>query len=121
MSITPNDVLLAPKYFKILMDRGASVSIICNDLARINKFNTKQTSENKWSMMARSFLMSCEAEGGIKLPELNTAAHIFAPFHVTDQKSNYNATFDRDLLREIQEQAQISKITSWVGMNPRYP
>ena len=51
--------------------------------------------------MARSFLMSYEAEVGINLPQLNTTAHISPPFHVTDQKSNYNANFGRDVLREI--------------------
>ena len=48
--------------------------------------------------MARSFSTSCKAEVKIELPELN---HIFAPFHVTSQKSSYNVSFGRDLLREL--------------------
>ena len=37
----------------------------------------------------------------MKLPEFNFTAHIFAPFHVTHLKSNYNVIFGRDLLQEI--------------------
>ena len=47
------------------------------------------------------FLISYEAEVGIILPELNTTNHISVPFHVADQKSNYNVIFGRDLLREL--------------------
>ena len=52
-------------------------------------------------MMAISFWSLCEAEVGIKLPELSSMAQIFAPFHVTDKRSNYNSIFGRDLLREL--------------------
>ena len=51
--------------------------------------------------MAGSFLTSWEAEVKIKLPELNFTAHIFAPFHVTSQKSNYHVIFGWDLLQEL--------------------
>ena len=51
--------------------------------------------------MARSFLTSSEVKVRIKLPELNTTAHISAPFHVTDQRSNYDVIFGRNLLREL--------------------
>ena len=43
--------------------------------------------------MTGSFLMSCNAEVKIKLPELNVTALIFAPFHVTSQKNDYNIIF----------------------------
>ena len=52
--------------------------------------------------MAGSFSTSCETEVKIKLPELNFTAHMFAPFHVTSQKSNYNVIFGQDLLRELE-------------------
>ena len=52
-------------------------------------------------MMAGSFSTLCKAEVKNKLPELNFTAHVFAPFHVTSQKSNYDVIFDRDLLREL--------------------
>ena len=51
--------------------------------------------------MAGSFSTSYKVEVKLKLPELNFTAHIFAPFHVTSQKSNYDAIFGRDLLREL--------------------
>ena len=51
--------------------------------------------------MVGSFLTSCEDEVKIKLPELNFTAHIFAPFHITSQKSNYIVIFGRDLLWKL--------------------
>ena len=41
--------------------------------------------------------MTSEAGVKIKLPENNVMSHIFVPFHVTSQQSNYNVIFDRDL------------------------
>ena len=37
----------------------------------------------------------------IKHHNLNLTAHIFAPFHVISQKSNYNIIFDQDVLQEL--------------------
>ena len=68
MSVAQTDALFVPIYIKILMDSGTSASIIHKEFVRINKFNTKKTSANKWSMMAGSFATSCEAKVGIKLP-----------------------------------------------------
>ena len=101
MSVLQNDVRSKSRYVKILMDSGASASIIHDSFVRTNKFNTRKTSANKWSTMAGSFSTSCEVEVKLKLPELNVTAHIFAPFHVTSQKSNYDVIFGRDLLREL--------------------
>ena len=101
MRVSQKDALLVPRYIKILMDNSARASIIRNDLVRINNCNTRKTSANRWSKMARSFATSCKAKVRIKLPELNTTAHISAPFHVTDQNSNCYVIFDRDLLREL--------------------
>ena len=72
------------------MDSSDSASIIHKDFLRINKFNTKKTSANKWSTMDGSFSMSYAAEVGSKLTELITTAHIFTPFHVIEQKNNCN-------------------------------
>ena len=41
MSVTSNDVLNMPRYVKILMDSGASASIIHESHAYTNKFNTR--------------------------------------------------------------------------------
>ena len=51
--------------------------------------------------MAGSFSTLCKAEVKIKLPKLNFTAHIFAPFHITSQKSNYDVIFGQDLLCEL--------------------
>ena len=73
------------------MDSGASASIIYDSYVHVNKLNTRKSFANKWFMMAGFlFLTLCKAEVKIKLPELKFTAHIFAPFHVTSQKSNYN-------------------------------
>ena len=83
MSVLQNDVRSKSRYVKILMDSGTSASIIHDSFVRTNKFNTRNTSANKWSTMAGSYSTSCEAEVKIKLPELYFTAHIFAPVHIT--------------------------------------
>ena len=50
--------------------------------------------------MANSFLISCEVEIKMKHPKLNVTDHIFAPFHITNQKSNKNLKFGLNLLWE---------------------
>ena len=101
MSILQNGRCSASRYVKILMDSGASASIIHNSFVRVNEFNTRKKSKNKWSTMAGYFSTSYKAEVKIKLPELNVTAHIFAPVQVSSQKSNYNVIFRRDLLQEL--------------------
>ena len=51
--------------------------------------------------MAGSFSTSYESTINITLPELNHTAHISAHVHITKNKSNYDAIFGRDLLREL--------------------
>ena len=96
MGVTQNFALSMSRYVKILMDSSESASIIHKLYVSINKFNS-----NKWSTMARSFLTSFEAKVKIKFPELNEISHILAPFHVMNEKSNYNVIFGRDLLQEL--------------------
>ena len=84
-----------------MMDRRASALITHDSFASANKFNMRNTSVNKWSSMAGSFQTSCKAEGKIKLDKLFVTAHIFAPFLVTSQKSNYNVIFGRVLLQRL--------------------
>ena len=100
-SILQNDVCSTSKYVNIMMDSGASLSIIHDSFVHADKFNTRKTSKNKWSTMAGSFLTLCKAEDKIKLPELNVMAHIFAPYYVISQKSNYNVIYDQDLQHEL--------------------
>ena len=51
--------------------------------------------------MAGFFLKLCKADIKIKPTELNFTAHIFALFYITGQKSNYDAIFGQDLMREL--------------------
>ena len=95
MSLLQNDIKSTARYVNILIDSGASASIVHNPFVHTNKFNTRKTSADKWSTMAELFLTSCETELKIKLTELNFTAHIFAPFHITNQKSNYNVIFGK--------------------------
>ena len=96
MSVLQNDVHSTSRYVKILMDSGASASINHDLFVYMNKLNTRKTPANKWSTIVASFLTSYKAEVKIKLPKLNVTAHIFAPFHVTSQKSNHNVIFDQN-------------------------
>ena len=83
------------------MVSSVSASNIHNRFVHTNNFNTRKNSANKWSKMAKSFMTLCKAKVKIKHPELNVMAHIFTPFHITSQKSNYNVIFGRDLLQEL--------------------
>ena len=75
------------------MDSGANASIIHTWYIGKNKLMTRKTSTKKLPTMFGSLLTSCKAEDKIKLLKLNIADHIFAPFHVTSQKSNHNVFF----------------------------
>ena len=51
--------------------------------------------------MAGSFATSYNRKVKIKLPKLNVTAQIFAPFHVTSQKKNYDVIYCSYLLQEL--------------------
>ena len=88
-------------YVKILLDSGASASIISEKYVRKKNYYLEKTTSNTWSTMAGSFATSYETEVQLKLPELYHTAHITATFHVTKQIGNYDLIFGRDLLREL--------------------
>ena len=60
--------------------------------------------------MAGSFLLLCEAEVKIKLPEQNFTAHVFSPFHVTSQKSNNGVICGWGLLQELRINSDFQNI-----------
>ena len=70
--------------------------------------------------MVGLFLALCEDEVQIELPELNFTAHIFIPFHVTSQKSNFNVILGQCFLWELGIHLNFETI-SLVGKNPRCP
>ena len=88
-------------YVKILLDSGASASIVHERYVRNNNYSLRKTTKNTWSTMAGSFATSYETEINLKLPELYHTAHISVPCHVTKQNSNYDIIFGRDILREL--------------------
>ena len=89
------------KYVKVLLDSGASASIIHQSYVRKNNYDFRKTSANAWTTMAGSFSTSYETTINLTLPELNPTAHISAKMHMTENKSNYDVIFGRDLLREL--------------------
>ena len=88
-------------YVKILLDSGASASIINEKYARKKNYFLRKTSSNTWTTMAGSFATSYETEVKLQLSELFRTAHISAQFHVTKQESAYDLIFGRNLLREL--------------------
>ena len=75
-------------YVKILMDSGASASIIHKSYVNKNNIITRKTSANKWSTMAGSFSRSRKAKITLKMEELNVTSHISVPFHLITKKAN---------------------------------
>ena len=96
------------------MDSGACVLIIHDLFVCMHKLNTRKISASRWSTMAGSFSMSCEAEVKITLPQLNVTARLFASFHITSQKSNYNVCYGQNLLREFKNKFRFPKQLCWL-------
>ena len=74
---------------KILLDSGASASIVNHSYVHKNNFSTKSTTQ-QWSTMAGTFNTCRVASVNLILPELNSTAEIKINCHVSKQKSNYN-------------------------------
>ena len=87
-------------YVKIILDTGASASIINEKYVCKNNNYSKKKLSNMWSTMTGSFATSYETKVNLQLPALYHAAHISAQFHVTKQESAYDLIFWQDLLRE---------------------
>ena len=81
-------------YVKILLDSGASASIINEKYVHKKNYYLKKTSSNTWTTMAGSFATSYETEVKLQLLELFRMAHISAQFHVTKQESAYDLILD---------------------------
>ena len=113
-----------PTYVKILLDSGASASIVHKSYVQKNNYESHKISENVWNTMAGSFTTSYESTINITLPELNPTAHISAKLFVTENKSNYDLIFGRDLLRELGISLDFeNNLVSWqhveIPMKPR--
>ena len=109
----------------ILLDSGASASIISENCIHTKNYYLRKTSSKMWNTMAVLFAILYKTEVNLKLPELFHTAHISAPFHVTKQDSTYNLIFGRDLLRELNIVLNFSNNTVecnniHINMKPRH-
>ena len=84
---------------KILIDSGASGSMIHSRYLNKNKLpqNAKQTTV--WTTMSGEFRTLATAKLNFTLPELSPTAKFTTKFYVTTQKSNYDIILGRDTLR----------------------
>ena len=96
-------------HVKVLMDSGASVSIIHESYVNKNNFITMETFANKQSRIAESFSTSRKAEITLKMPKHNVTAHISTPFQVI---TKIMVQFLIKIYFSNQESNQISKIVS---------
>ena len=85
---------------KILLDSGASASIIRHTYVRKNKLATKNVT-NQWTTIAGTFNTNQIVNINLKLPELNSTAEIKVEYHVTKNESNYDIIIGKNLLREL--------------------
>ena len=69
---------------KILLDSGASASIVRKDILH-ERHKILKDKKNKWSTMAGTFNTTFVTEIILKLPELNHSAEIYAICHLTDK------------------------------------
>ena len=98
---------------KILLDSGASASIISNSYVAKNDYVKNKTSSN-WATMAGTFKTNRVATVSLKLPELNHTAEISEKFHVTEEKFNYDVIIGRETLRKLGIVLDFKKsVTMW--------
>ena len=85
---------------KILLDNGASASIVREDvLYKCHKI--LKDKKNNWSTMAGTFNKTFITEIILKLSELNHSAEIYAKCHLMDELLNYDLILGRDILHEL--------------------
>ena len=88
------------KTVKILLDSGASASIVHHSYVAKNAFVKNQTKQ-EWATMAGTFKTTRVANVKLRLPELNPTAVLNVQCHVTKQESNYDIILGRGILREL--------------------
>ena len=85
---------------KILLDCGASASIVCKDVLH-DHHQILKDKNNKWSTMAGTFNTTFVIEIILKLPESNQSAEIYTKCHLTNKLFNYDLIIGRDILHEL--------------------
>ena len=100
------------KILRILLDSGASASIIHSSYVRKGEFR-KNDVAHEWSTMAGTFKTTRRTEVKLKLPELSDTAEMSVCCHVTKQKSNYDLILGREILRELGINLDFSNHTTY--------
>ena len=95
-----NKALANKKILRILLDSGASASILHSSYV-LRKEVRRNDVTHEWSTMAGTFKTTRLAEIKLKLPELSDSAEINVNCHVTNQKSNYDLILGGEILREL--------------------
>ena len=85
---------------KILLDSGASTSIVCREVLD-KRHHLIKKKKNKWSTMAGTFNTSYMTSLNLRLQELNHTAEIYAKRHLTDKLLNYDLILVRDMQHEL--------------------
>ena len=104
MPILTGEVITSSKPHKIkkitiLLDSGASGSIISSQI--VHNFKMKTGQPCKWNTMAGSFMTKHDCLINFTLPELNPTARVKYMVHVTKQISKYDMIIGRDILQEL--------------------
>ena len=101
---------------KILLDSGASASIINKRHVREIDVLRGTEHDSSWTTLAGTFSTSVCTKAQLELPEFNHTATIEAQLHVTEQNSAYDIIFGRDLLRSLGFILDFQNATStWQG------
>ena len=113
ISTTNKKITSTKKPVRILLDSGASASIIHKDFVTARDYS-KSNNTQLWTTVAGTFKTTRTAHVTLKLPELNHTAEINAELHVTKQKSAYDIIFGRKLLKELGIVLDFNKmVTIW--------
>ena len=84
---------------KILLDSGASASIVQKDVLH-KHLRFLKDKKNKWSIMAWTFNTTFVTELKLKLPEINHTLEIYVNYHWTNKLLSYDLILGRDILHE---------------------
>ena len=84
------------------MDTSATALIIKDMYIVTSNFNNRENLETSGPRWLDHFRRRTKPELKLNFQNLMLMAHVFAPFHMISQKSNYDVTFDQDLQRKLE-------------------
>ena len=86
---------------EILLDSGASVSIVLNKDVLHERHQILKDKKYKWWTMARTFNTSFVTEIIFKLPESNHYTEIYTKCNLTDKLLNHDLILSRDIRHKL--------------------